>query len=189
MDDVWMHWKSTACTVHGHASINAHFNHHRAPRSQSGFTLQSASLLPDPHVSYVCVPEYLPAPWWNCTLVMHPSIKWILSPCPCSMHVQACAEICNTHAWKQAKCNGWCVDALKVNCVHSAWSCINKCTLRPPPCAMLTKCFHTSVSELASRPACFISLRARMSTCTLVHWLHTECQLHSYIKAMLRFAY
>ena len=58
--------------------------------------------------------------------------------------------------------------------MHSAWSRVNKCTIQPPPCATLTKCFHTSVSELASRPACFISLRAQMSTCT---W-STGCTLN-----------
>ena len=69
MDDVQMHWKSTTCTVHGHASINAQFNHHHAPHSQSAFTLQSASLLPDPRVSYLCVPECPPVPWsTDCTL-------------------------------------------------------------------------------------------------------------------------
>ena len=105
--------------------LNAYFDHHRAPHTQSAFTLHSASLLPDPRVLYLCVPECPTAPCSNCTLVMHVSTKCLLSPPPCSTHVQVCAETCHTRTLKQAECNGWCVDALNFNCMHSAWSCVS----------------------------------------------------------------
>ena len=95
--------------MHSHASINAHFDHHRAPHTQSAFTLH---LIPDPHVSYLCAPECPPAPWSNSTLVMHASTKWILSPSLCSIckHLlsgyltQACAPCTFRHPQKYVTC-------------------------------------------------------------------------------------
>ena len=118
------------------------------------------SLLPE--ASFIYGPNIqlhlAPTAHWSCTHQLSAYLAHARAP-RTFKHAQKYV----THAWKQAECNGWCVDALKINCVDSAWSCVNKCTLRPPPCATLTVLSHFS------QRARFQTRMFHISACPNVH--------------------